>query len=447
MEKTKHVLLSTNIIFIFLLSYGLALTLSAFFLASPNELTAGMLRIIKSPSNLITDYVHIAGVGPAFLNSGLLTLSSLFLLRKHKHHFCSLTVSVIMMLSGFSFFGKNIINSAPIILGCLLYLRIHHSGRQDLLVMGLLSTCLSPIVSTIYCAPDHFFISNTFIALAAGLFIGYTILPIFEFLKVHTKELNLYNMGFSAGFIGVLGNLATRNVLAIKIVPHALSFDHHYALLSFLIALFTVPFLIFLSFYKRNITRTKHLLLDLKKIARFSLYGYLAVLFTLILKVPLSGILVGAILTFAGFSMYNFKFRYFFFPAFGVFLTALFFYQDAATTNNIVIMLFASTLSPMTRKYGLVTGTLSGGIFSLITRNTHYLTAGINLYNCGFAGGITVLLMDFVRLQFYKHSKIKAYFQTWHLRIIEIEKKLIARFLTFSQTFLFKITTMKDDQL
>ena len=102
MEKTKHVLLSTNIIFIFLLSYGLVLTLSAFFLASPNELTMGMLRIIKSPSNLITDYVHIAGVGPAFLNSGLLTLSSLFLLRKHKHHFCSLTVSVIMMLSGFS---------------------------------------------------------------------------------------------------------------------------------------------------------------------------------------------------------------------------------------------------------------------------------------------------------------------------------------------------------
>lgn len=87
MGKTKHVLLSTNIIFIFLLSYGLVLTLSAFFLASSNELTMGMLRIIKAPSNLITDYVHIAGVGPAFLNSGLLTLSSLFLLRKHKHHF------------------------------------------------------------------------------------------------------------------------------------------------------------------------------------------------------------------------------------------------------------------------------------------------------------------------------------------------------------------------
>lgn len=446
MGKTKQVLLSTDIIFIFLLTYGLSITLAAFFLASPEKLISGMEQIVRSPSNLITDYVHIAGVGAAFLNSGLVTLSSLFLLRKHKHHFCSLTVSVIMMLSGFSFFGKNIVNSAPIILGCLIYLRIHHSGRQDLLVMGLLSTCLSPIVSTIYCAPDHSAISNKFIALVAGLLIGYTILPIFEFLKVHTKELNLYNMGFSAGFIGVIGNLTTRNILAIKIVPHDLSFEHHHALLIFLAALFTLPFLVFLYFYKKNIDRSKHLFLDLKKIARFSLYGYLAVIFTLLLKVPLSGILVGAILTFAGFSMYNFKFRYFFFPALGVFLTALLLYRDAATTNNIVIILFASTLSPMTRKYGLVTGTLSGALFSLITRNTQYLTAGINLYNCGFAGGITVLLMDFVRVSFYRNTKIKAYCQSAHLRIIQFEKDLLARFQVFTQSFLFKITTMKDNQ-
>lgn len=446
MGKTKQVLLSTDIIFIFLLTYGLSITLAAFFLASPEKLISGMEQIVRSPSNLITDYVHIAGVGAAFLNSGLVTLSSLFLLRKHKHHFCSLTVSVIMMLSGFSFFGKNIVNSAPIILGCLIYLRIHHSGRQDLLVMGLLSTCLSPIVSTIYCAPDHSAISNKFIALVAGLLIGYTILPIFEFLKVHTKELNLYNMGFSAGFIGVIGNLTTRNILAIKIVPHDLSFEHHHALLIFLAALFTLPFLVFLYFYKKNIDRSKHLFLDLKKIARFSLYGYLAVIFTLILKVPLSGILVGAILTFAGFSMYNFKFRYFFFPALGVFLTALLLYRDAATTNNIVIILFASTLSPMTRKYGLVTGTLSGALFSLITRNTQYLTAGINLYNCGFAGGITVLLMDFVRVSFYRNTKIKAYCQNAHLRIIQFEKDLLAKFQVFTQSFLFKITTMKDNQ-
>lgn len=446
MGKTKQVLLSTNIIFIFLISYGLSITFAAFFLASPHKLITGMQRIISSPSNLITDYVHIAGVGPAFLNSGLLTLSSLFLLRKHKHHFCSLTVSVIMMLSGFSFFGKNIVNSAPIILGCLLYLRIHHSGKQELLVMGLLSTCLSPIVSTIYCAPDLFFLSNKLIALLAGLVIGYAILPIFEFLKIHTKELNLYNMGFSAGFIGILGNVTTRNILAIKVVPHALSFEHHHALLLFMATLFTFPLLVFLSFYKRNPTYSKHLLLDLKKIARFSLYGYLAVIFTLLLKVPLSGILVGAILTFAGFSMYNFKFRYFFFPALGVFLTALFLYQDAASTNNIVIILFASTLSPMTRKYGLLTGAISGCLFSLITRNTHYLTAGINLYNCGFAGGITVLLMDFVRIQFYKNSKIRNSFQSIHVHIVHFEKQLILKFQDVTHSFIFKIITIKDDQ-
>ncbi|WP_258956691.1 DUF1576 domain-containing protein [Enterococcus malodoratus] len=169
-------------------------------------------------------------------------------------------------------------------------------------------------------------------------------------------------------------------------------------------------------------------------------------IFTLLLKVPLSGILVGAILTFAGFSMYNFKFRYFFFPALGVFLTALFLYQDAASTNNIVIILFASTLSPMTRKYGLLTGAISGCLFSLITRNTHYLTAGINLYNCGFAGGITVLLMDFVRIQFYKNSKIRNSFQSIHVHIVHFEKQLILKFQDVTHSFIFKIITIKDDQ-
>lgn len=436
-KKTKR-LLSTNSIFLFLLSYGLATTLTAFVVTSPPLLFRGMQQIIASPSNLITDYVHIAGVGPAFLNSGLLTLSSLFLLRKHKHHFCSITVSIIMMLSGFSFFGKNIVNSAPIILGCLLYLRIHHSGRQDLLVMGLLSTCLSPIVSTIYSVPTSL-ITYKLLALFVGLLIGYTILPIFEFLKVHTKELNLYNMGFAAGFVGILGNFAMKKFLTIKIVPHTLSFEHHETLLYFLLILFSLPLLIVLYFSKLQPIHSKIFLLDLKKILRFSLYGYFAILICLGLQVPLSGILVGAVLTFAGFSMYNFKFRYFFFPAVGILLTALFFYQDIATTNHIVILLFGSTLAPMTRKYGLLTGILSGMIFSVITRNANQLTAGINLYNCGFSGGVTVLLMDAVRLLFYKNQKIKFLCQNHYLRLIQKEKKLIAKFQITAQRLFLKI--------
>lgn len=436
-------LLSTNSIFLFLLSYGLSLTLTAFVISPPPLLFKGMQQIIASPSNLITDYVHIAGVGPAFLNSGLLTLSSLFLLRNHKHHFNSITVSIIMMLSGFSFFGKNIVNSAPIILGCLLYLRIHHSGRQDLLVMGLLSTCLSPIVSTIYSVPS-FLIFYKLLALLVGLLIGYTILPVFEFLKVHTKELNLYNMGFAAGFVGILGNFATKEILTIKIVPHTLSFEHHETLLYFLLILFSIPLLIVFYFSKLQPIDSKIFLLDLKKILRFSLYGYFAILICLGLKVPLSGILVGAILTFAGFSMYNFKFRYFFFPAVGIFLTALLFYQDIATTNNIVIILFGSTLAPMTRKYGLLTGILSGVIFSVITRNAHYLTAGINLYNCGFAGGVTVLLMDAIRLLVYKNPKIKLLCQNQYQRLIQKEKRLIASFQTTAQRLFPKIFKTRD---
>lgn len=445
MKKIDQPLFSTNFIFIFLLSFGLAITFSAFFLASPQALLSGMRQIIYTPSNLITDYVQVAGVGPTFLNSGLLTLSSLFILRKHRHHFCSLTVSIIMMLAGFSFFGKNIVNSAPIVLGSLIFLKIHHSKRQDLLVMGLLSTCLSPIVSTIYCAPNHFFVSNKLLSLIVGLLIGYMSLPIFEFFKDHTKELNLYNMGFSAGVIGIIGNLTTRNILAIEMVPHTLSFEHHRSLLYFLIALFTIPILTNFCFYKLSTNYSKYLL-DLKKIFRFSLHGFLGVFVALILNVPLSGSLVGAILTFAGFSMYNFKLRYFLFPALGVLLASQFIYHDTATTNNIVIFLFASTLSPMTRKHGLLAGTLAGFLFSMITRNSQYLTAGINLYHCGFAGGVTVLLLDSIRILFYRNLRIRFHCERIYLQTIQLEEQLLFRFQLVAETFLFKFNKNKEKQ-
>lgn len=133
-----------------------------------------------------------------------------------------------------------------------------------------------------------------------------------------------------------------------------------------------------------------------------------------------------------------------FFPAVGIFLTALLFYQDIATTNNIVIILFGSTLAPMTRKYGLLTGILSGVIFSVITRIAHYLTAGINLYNCGFAGGGTVLLMDAIRLLVYKNPKIKLLCQNQYQHLIRKEKRLITSFQTTAQRLFPKIFKTRD---
>lgn len=392
---------------------------------SPDAIVTGMIKIVHSPSNLISDYVEIAGVGAAVTNSGLLTLLSLFILRKYRHSFCPLTIPVIMMLSGFSFFGKNLANSAPILLGSLLYLHHKPEARQESLVMGLLSTCLSPMVSIIYLAPSPFSLQNKLIALIVGVTIGYISIPVFHYLKDHTKEMNLYNMGFSAGCIGLVGNFATRKLLNIQILPHRLNAAHSLTLLLFLVLLFLTPMVYSLIRLKFDSSLHKGVHLSLLKLVRFSIYGFIGLSVPLILQVPLNGLLVGTILTFAGFSMYSFHFRYYFFPACGVLLASWFVFQDVTSTTTIVILFFAATLAPFTRKYGLLTGILSGAVFAMISRHAHVLTAGVNLYNCGFSGGVTVLLLDFLRYLLFRQPWLKQTCSTAYQKLMISEQKLL----------------------
>ena len=52
------------------------LVLAAFLVDCPVEVLDGFILILVSPSNLITDYIEIGGLGAAFFNSGLIGLSS-----------------------------------------------------------------------------------------------------------------------------------------------------------------------------------------------------------------------------------------------------------------------------------------------------------------------------------------------------------------------------------
>ena len=394
-----------NLIFYLLIAYGAILILIGLLADSINDIFVGLIKIVLSPSNLVSDYIQIAGVGATFINSGSLTLLSLLILRRYQYSVTSLTISVIMMLSGFSFFGKNLLNSIPIILGALLYIKITHSEQQEDVVVGLLGTCLSPLVSIIFLNNS---ISYKIVSFLAGLFIGFVIVPIFNYMKNHTRGLNLYNMGFSAGIVGVAGNLITRKILQIKIIPHSFHTTYSNDLFIILVILFSTVFTVsiygllmtqHISIKNRSLVCTQQSKIftfyDIWKLVKFSLYGFFALITIKFLGVQLSAPVVGTIITFAGFSMYDFNFVNYFVPATGAMSASYLIYGDITSTTSIVIIFFASTLSPYAQKSGMLASLFAGGVFSIISREIGVLHAGINLYNCGFAGGITVLLFYF----------------------------------------------------
>ena len=79
------------------------------------------MKIIVTEDALITDYVKIAGVSAALVNSALVTLVSLLLLYLSKEPPNGFTLVELGLMAGFSLFGKNIVNIWPIIAGTFLY--------------------------------------------------------------------------------------------------------------------------------------------------------------------------------------------------------------------------------------------------------------------------------------------------------------------------------------
>ncbi|MGI6156534.1 MAG: DUF1576 domain-containing protein, partial [Enterococcus lemanii] len=67
-----------------LLILGLLLIFLAFCFNSPYEIWKGSLIILSSPANLTTDYFALANRGATFMNAGLMTLMSLFLVKKNQ---------------------------------------------------------------------------------------------------------------------------------------------------------------------------------------------------------------------------------------------------------------------------------------------------------------------------------------------------------------------------
>lgn len=415
---------------------------TAFIFDRPNEIFHGMRAIIASPSNLVTDYVAIGGAGAALLNSGLITLISLLILKKYDHHFAPSSVLHLMLLAGYSFWGKNLFNAAPIIIGLLVYMHISHDGSQVHLSSGLLGTALAPAVSIVYFSSNQWYIKS--LALGLGFVIGFVMVPLFERIRHLTFGLNIYNMGFVAGIASIVVNFLITKILHIEVAliqmppQHA----HELALLFSLLFLFLFLYGCFLFFHdhfvkiqdKKLVLKESgakhHLLRDVFQIYKFSLYGLIGLTIVFLLDVPLTGAVAGSIMIFTGFSAYHYRFSHYFFPALGVSVTYQVFFGGIASESGLIALFFVSTMAPFCHLYGTVPGFFSGLLFPWTAKLLNLTHNGINLYNSGFAGGITVLcLFLLMQVPFLKkhpvgkkHSQLELRFLQKVAQHIEIKK-------------------------
>src|SRR5690606_20340423 len=150
----------------------------AFLFNPADEIFRGSLTILTSPANLITDYFALANPGAALLNAGLMTYLAILIIRLSRVRITGPLVAAVFTMAGFSLFGKNLLNSIPIMAGVYLYFLVSRTSFDRYLLQALFGTALGPLFSEV---AFHLGLAQPLgliLGFAAGLFAGFVLTPL-----------------------------------------------------------------------------------------------------------------------------------------------------------------------------------------------------------------------------------------------------------------------------
>lgn len=383
------------------------LFVTAFLFASPKEIALGMKIIVLSRDALITDYFELAGYGAAFFNAGLVMLISMIQIRNAKIPYTGITLGVLFIGAGFGFWGKNPVNTIPIILGAWLYAKLHHAPFARYIYTALFSTCLAPFVTEMaYLLPLSSLLSLV-LAILFGIFVGFVMPP----LAMHTASMhmgyNLFNVGFAGGILAFVifcilksFGFESESVLIWKA-------EKHPGIVIGLFLYFVLAFLIGLWMEHGNIKSfVKILRHPGRAVADFvmmdgagatlmnmGIMGIFTETYILLIGGDMAGPILGCLLTVFGFSAFGAHPRNYFPVLLGVFLASLLNVYEVNSPGILIASMFVVGLSPIAGQYGMIPGIIAGMLHVAIVMCTSQMYGGLNLYNNGFSAGWVAIIM------------------------------------------------------
>lgn len=407
--------------YIFILILTASLLGFAFVLNSPREIWNGSIKILFSPANLVTDYFALANPGAALVNAALMALKSLFIVRKNRVPLSGPLLAAIFTVVGFSLFGKNLYNSIPIILGVLLYAKVTHTPFKNYLLSALFGTALAPLVSEISFNIGLSLPVGILLGCLSGIIVGFVLPPLSRHFASFHKGFSLYNIGFTAGIIG-MAFIAVLRAYGFEVnVVNILSSGNNTAFSLFMYTLFSFMFAIGFYFNGGNFKGYSDFLDEdgvgggdfLEKhgfgltLINMSLLGFITTTLSLLVGGELNGPVLGGIFTVVGFGAFGKHIRNVVPVLAGIVVISLFTSVELSSTTFLLTALFGTTLAPISGHYGSVAGFIAGGLHMAMAANITYLHAGMNLYNNGFSGGfIAAILVPLLEvLHFHKKER------------------------------------------
>ena len=377
-------------------------------LGDPREIPMGLYHIVTMQDLLITDYVSIGGVGAALVNSGLVMVLSICLIKVSKDPFNGFTMVEMGLMAGFSLFGKNILNIWPIILGTWLYAKYQKEPFSKHASVALLATSLAPLVSYMALGSIH---ASLPLGIFSGVIIGFILPSLSAYTYKVQNGMNLYNMGFACGLFAmmVVPILTAFGDSPDSVLYWAEGYNTGFiAVLSLLCSVLIllgffatgVPAWSVWAGYRRLLSTTGRAPSDYLRMfgygpvmVNIGVNGFLGMAYVLLVGGDLNGPTIGGIFTIMGFSAFGKHARNILPVMLGVFIGAYGMHHTPDYPSLQLAGLFGTTLAPISGHFGWPYGVLAGFIHASLVLQTGGPVAGLNLYNNGFSGGLIAIVL------------------------------------------------------
>jgi hypothetical protein len=393
-------------------------------LQGPAGALRGLGELQVHPGRLLVDFTAAAGEGAALLNAALAAAIGLALVRLAGVRLSGPTVAAVFTILGFGLFGKTPVNILPIVLGVFLSAKLAGKRFAEYLLIALFGTSLGPLVTMLAFEVGAPPIVDMLIAVGGGIAAGMLLPPLaMTMLRLH-QGYSLYNIGLTAGFLGLPVAAvvsASADALGIGALEMGSMWSQHPSLALTLL----VPSLCLLLIAAGTALGPREAWAGLARIVRLSgrlpsdfmsvagvpaalvnmgIMGTAAWVYVLAVGGPCNGPVLGGILTVMGFSAFGKHPGNTWAVLIGVVAATLVFGKPLASPGPLLAVLFGTTLAPLAGEFGPVAGFAAGFLHLAMVERTGAWHLGLNLYNNGFAGGITATLLLAV-IEWYRAAR------------------------------------------
>lgn len=404
-------------------AFTIAFLIAALCAPDRGEMLSGLWRIITKPSLLTKDYfaAELGSVSGACLNAALVGAVCCLMMFLPGAVTAGGTVAAYMLTVGFSFFGINILNILPFILGTAVYSLLKKQPFARNINFAMFSTALAPLVSEMlfrYPNADVHGVEPLGVALALliGVVVGVTMPALCAHAQFFHKGYDLYNAGPAAGFLCFAIFATMYKTLGVEAPAIAATlgdgsrmFCNIFGVVCFALCI------IFGALLNGGFKGYGKLLLDNGHkvdfaskhgvgpcVINFGVYGLFILAYYNLIGAKFTGPTFGVVWCMLAFcaagatplNVLPIMVGYFIGSLFGV---------NAINAQAIVVGLcFASGLAPIAGKYGPIAGVVAGILHYCLVTSVPAIHGGFNLYNGGFTSGIVAFVLVPVLEHFFK---------------------------------------------